>query len=83
MLVTAALLDDAVGITGVRLTSGGCPTGIAVTISRCVRAVTLPFIEFTGRRGVGHGRRGVRSPEDPESVHLETRRFAHRPAEAD
>jgi len=54
VLVTAALLDDVVGITGVRLTSGGrCGesperirgvSGNAVTISRSVRAVTLPFI---------------------------------------
>jgi hypothetical protein len=43
LLVTAALLDDVVGITGVRLTSGGC-IGDGVTISRHVSAVTLAFI---------------------------------------
>ncbi|GGT36325.1 hypothetical protein GCM10010254_65840 [Streptomyces chromofuscus] len=49
-LVTTALLDDVFGITGVRLTSGGTVRGpargpgIAVTISRAVTAVTLPFI---------------------------------------
>jgi hypothetical protein len=43
LAATAALLDVFVGITGVRLTSGGV-VGDAVTISRPVRAVTLPFI---------------------------------------
>ncbi|GHD41261.1 hypothetical protein GCM10010335_43090 [Streptomyces galbus] len=45
LAATAALLDVFVGITGVRLTSG--LWGIAVTMAAPVRAVTLPFIEFT------------------------------------
>jgi hypothetical protein len=58
VLATAALLDDVVGIiSGVRLTTGGTRRaahdrenreaalpGDGVTISRPVRAVTLPFI---------------------------------------